>query len=341
MSRTIKLYLFFILLIFASPLISQEEGDRIYSSSDTYVILEKLGEGAFGEVFSVRNSANESFAIKSYKTDLLHPNKFHKDTEREFSRGQQLDHSNIVKTFDLFIFEASHEETTENLVLELVVGKTIAHTEKNAFSKKQGLNIAIQLVDALKYALSRNLMHMDLHGNNVMISDRCLTIKVIDLASFFTLDELIQNYEEKHGKPVGKALSPIVPQGEEESYPVAAAKLSRFFKQNPELEREILEAGTLSEAVLAKNNGLEGNPSRQPLSHASYRTFFSKNYFQRIVEICGKIIDKSTISAAEKAEIQTEISSLSERYQEDAKNGSEYPLKYYLKELKAILKQRA
>src|ERR1700722_20375421 len=65
---------------------------QLCSSNECYTVLRLMGEGFFGKVFAVENSANQQFAIKIYKQysdDLQH---VRETALKEFSRGQLLDH---------------------------------------------------------------------------------------------------------------------------------------------------------------------------------------------------------------------------------------------------------
>ena len=140
-----------------------------------------MGEGAFGTVYAVTNSEGQPFAIKSYKhqTDPEMENSSFADASREFQRGQTLDHPNIIKSFDLFA-----NQNTNNLVLQFVEGETLFDKKKSSLSAEEAIRASVQFCHTLRYALSLDLLHLDLHGGNIMVNNN-KEIMVIDLASFF------------------------------------------------------------------------------------------------------------------------------------------------------------
>lgn len=128
-----KLIIFLLLAVYSLGLISAVETnpyqcsfDSICSPAECFSISRQLGEGAFGEVYAVKNSLGETFALKTYKvSEQEYTDNWLgalADAEREFQRGQMLDHAHIVKAYDLFSAK-SCIQATNYLVLQLVEGK--------------------------------------------------------------------------------------------------------------------------------------------------------------------------------------------------------------------------
>lgn len=168
-----------------------EEKNNIYSSREHYTILKTLGEGLFGKVYLVEDSQGSQYALKSYKR---HENPVYAGSlfavgEREFSRGQLLSHPHIIKTFDYFCFNSS-DCYFDNLILQYIEGTPISKVNKGDLTKQQAATTVIDLYDALRYALDLGLIYSDLSESNVMINEK-KEIFIIDLASFFTLEECL------------------------------------------------------------------------------------------------------------------------------------------------------
>ncbi len=180
--------------------------DTINTSTGTYTIIKKLGEGAFGKVFKVQNDQGQTFAIKAYKkhnlsskrsrdsTDNFYAINVFLDLDREFERGQILDHPNIIHSLEQFLYYTPENQEISCLVLEYVEGTTVGNVEKKYLPKASGILAASQLVEALNYALAFGYFHLDLHNQNAMLTKEG-EIKVIDLASFFHIDELYSSSE--------------------------------------------------------------------------------------------------------------------------------------------------
>jgi hypothetical protein len=176
------LFLFFIL---HSAFSFSEE--VVYSLDECYVISKELGHGAFGVVYEVQDSQGNSFALKKhlpygYSGKII---RIYEDSYREFSIGQVLDHPNIIKSIDWFIDELDFEY----VLLELVNGENVHDVQKKSLTFEQSLKICLQLIDALEYSLNMGYIYLDMHSKNVMITDN-FDMKIIDLSSFFSLDEL-------------------------------------------------------------------------------------------------------------------------------------------------------
>lgn len=182
------IFLIFIFFVFSNNVFAEQE--TICSPTECYRIV-KLGEGGFGKVYAVENSSRMPFAIKSHKKNMgyeMSPGVLG-DAEGEFSRGQTLNHPNIIKSHDLFTAFISSMGQTTNIVLDLVEGKTLNSTERGAISGDISFKASMQLIDALQYWLSFDLIYFDLHGGNLMLDDQS-NLMVIDLESFFSIDEI-------------------------------------------------------------------------------------------------------------------------------------------------------
>jgi len=167
-----------------------EKQDKIYSSTECYTIIEELGEGLFGKVYAVEDSKGHKFALKSYKENenpFLSASLFAVG-EREFLRGQLLNHPCIVKSFDYFSYNIS-DHASNNLLLQLVEGEMLSKISKGSLTKEQVVKKAVDFCDALRYALALDLIYLDLNENNILVNEEGIVI--IDLASFFTVEEIL------------------------------------------------------------------------------------------------------------------------------------------------------
>lgn len=325
-----------------------EIGQTICSSSECYQISEELGEGAFGKVYAVENSTGERFALKSYKRPATPDSENEKseldfmkilgDVQREFLRGQQLDHPHIIKSFDFFTSFAVEKEPISFLVLQLVDGKSVYYTKKKAFSQEEVVRAAMQFSDALLYALSQGFFHLDLHQNNVMLSDQADAM-VIDLASFFTFEEIfgyvrnqaIQEEAKNNSESVQAAIHPVL-----NIEPARAKKLEQFFSYNPRLlerlqqpqakEKDYLEQAAIAASVSQKVNEFE-----------MAKAIFHAYYFDNLTGMCLAIISKSSASVDEKIDTYAEIKKLAWSYLEECENGNLIHFEEYVTKLLKVL----
>ena len=98
---------------------------------------------------------------------------------REFNIGIHLKHPNIVSYFFL------HDRTEEGLVIEMefIDGKTLKQFIEGSTNKnKNGAKIISGILQALNYLHSKEIFHLDLKPENIMISNLDGKVKLIDFS---------------------------------------------------------------------------------------------------------------------------------------------------------------
>lgn len=319
--------------------------EKIYSPDECYTVIKKLGEGAFGTVYAVENSKGEHFAIKSYKE--LFAEHILADAKREFQIGQSLDHPNIIRSIDMFKFKSSDNETT-NLVLEFVDGKTLSKLKKGSYSNKQLFGAANQLINAIRYALTADLYHFDLHPGNVMV-DINAQIKIIDLASFFTSHEMHMFFSAMEqpttdAKQTNANNAPIVHAAMHQHAklePGRAERLARFFDQNPDLFKQLQQVykKNLQQAPkksIIKKAAVQANQLDQQILQP-----LQSHYFHIITEICLDLLLKSNLDRQTKIDLRVDIKTLEWNYQEDTNEGKQADLNSYLDQLSQLIQEKS
>lgn len=317
------------------------ENSKIYSSNECYTILKKLGEGAFGKVYEVEDSAGKKFALKSIETEGSLG--FYEDAEREFNRGQLLDHHNIIKSFDVFDYALFNGKSTKNIVLQLVSGNPLYKINGRILEKNQGIEAVKCFCEAITYALSLNLLHLDLHQGNVMISEEGEAM-IIDLASFFTYDEILswvgeQLSDESHSDSTQLQANAFAEDFEKKYSREKDGKIKQFFSQNPELLAHIQKEQKVRNELWQRK--MEVQADDQNSSHAHYLppidiSPIEANYFSRVTEICMGILRYSSIERDEKVNLMIEIKKLAWYYHEDIEDKENRPLDFYLNKLLEI-----
>ena len=141
--------------------------------SDYYEKLELLGEGAFGIVFKVKlKGTNEIRALKVISKNKLDDSLSISEIEKEVMILKRIDHPNIVKVFETF-----SDEDNFYIVYELCSeGTLLEKLEKLQFSINETLvkRLMSQILSAVAYLHSQNIIHGDLKLENIMI-DSLLT----------------------------------------------------------------------------------------------------------------------------------------------------------------------
>ena len=102
--------------------------------------------------------------------------------QKEFSLGITLSHPNIAETY--FLEEVA--DCGRCIVMEYVDGITLAEWLATNPSKSARQRVMLQLLDALEYIHSLQLVHHDLKSSNILITRNGQNVKLID----FGLSEL-------------------------------------------------------------------------------------------------------------------------------------------------------
>ena len=145
-----------------------------------YRLLEKLGEGGFGEVYVADQSepVRRRVALKILKAGM--------DTKAVLARFEaerqalaRMDHPNIATVLDAGVTEQGRSY----FVMELVDGEPItAYCDRHALTIAQRLELFILVCNAVQHAHQKGIIHRDLKPSNILVTivdDRAMP-KVID-----------------------------------------------------------------------------------------------------------------------------------------------------------------
>jgi len=138
-----------------------------------------LGQGSYASVkLAFEKASNKKFAIKIYeKYRLTDPHRM-TNVKREITILKKMDHRNIIK-----LFYALDEKRQIFLIMEY-----IGHMSLHAYLKtklgrkmdeKEAKKLFFQIVQALNYCHSKNIVHRDIKLENILL-DEHMTIKMID-----------------------------------------------------------------------------------------------------------------------------------------------------------------
>ena len=136
---------------------------------ETYKKEYKLGEGAYGSVYLAKNQVTgETVALKKVKLGKL-PAAQKEKAKQEVTLLSSLKHPNIVAYKGSFTY---HDNLY--IAMEYVDGgdlnDKILNQAKNPMSVKEILGIFAQIVLALQYIHSKNVLHRDLTPQNVFLT---------------------------------------------------------------------------------------------------------------------------------------------------------------------------
>jgi serine/threonine protein kinase len=141
-----------------------------------YQVIEKLGAGGMGEIWKAQDARlNRMVAIKV----LTNASAGDSDRRRRFIQEAQaasaLNHPNIITIYDI-----THDQESEYMVMEYVAGKTLADLiPAGGLGVAKTLQYSVQIADALRAAHAAGIVHRDLKPGNVMVTDAGL-VKILD-----------------------------------------------------------------------------------------------------------------------------------------------------------------
>jgi serine/threonine-protein kinase len=135
--------------------------------ANRYRLVEKLGGGAFGDVFVGENLAiGRHVAIKVLKPEMLIDGEFRRRFQHEAEAIAAIDHRNVVRFLDLLVGDPTF------LVMEYAAGPTLAEvlSREKKLAPVRALNIARRLGWALEAAHRAGVIHRDVKPANVILT---------------------------------------------------------------------------------------------------------------------------------------------------------------------------
>jgi formylglycine-generating enzyme required for sulfatase activity/predicted Ser/Thr protein kinase len=142
------------------------KGDRI----SEYCLLEKLGQGGFGEVWKAEHTQipGKFVAIKIPTSpeamDCL---------KQEAQFQHELDHQNIVKTIGL-----NTQNDPPYFIMEYVEGKNLRQMmmDDGILPPPYAIDIAVQVCEALAFAHGKGIIHKDIKPENILVEKKKIDI---------------------------------------------------------------------------------------------------------------------------------------------------------------------
>jgi len=153
-----------------------------------YEVQKKIGEGAYGKIYKVRNKQSGDIrAMKQItKTKIQDMGKF----QTEIKILSMLDHPNIVR-----LFEVIEDDKYYNLLEELCTGgELLTRAQKTQLKEKEIAKIFHQIMSGVAYIHGMGIVHRDLKLENILFAseDPMSPIKIID----FGFSVFMGNYNE-------------------------------------------------------------------------------------------------------------------------------------------------
>lgn len=132
-----------------------------------FEVLARIGEGSFGEVFKVRSKDDgQLYAIKK-SIQLYRGETYRQERIEEVRRYEQFsEHENCIT-----LHKAWEQNDLLYMQLELCKSNLESYVmQRDSLSETEIWNILVDLLLALKALHDKNLIHLDIKLENVMIS---------------------------------------------------------------------------------------------------------------------------------------------------------------------------
>ncbi|XP_020234680.1 probable serine/threonine-protein kinase At1g54610 [Cajanus cajan] len=153
--------------------------------ADTFEKIDKIGQGTYSNVYKAKDTlTGKIVALKKVRFDNLEPESV-KFMAREILILRRLDHPNVIKLEGLV---TSRMSLSLYLVFDYMVHDLagLAASPDIKFTEPQVKCYMHQLLSGLEHCHSRNVLHRDIKGSNLLIDNEGI-LKIADfgLASFF------------------------------------------------------------------------------------------------------------------------------------------------------------
>ncbi|XP_005991710.1 death-associated protein kinase 2 [Latimeria chalumnae] len=250
---------------------------RNQNVEDTYELLEKLGSGHFGEVRKCLEKSSGSFyaakfiKVRKCKTSRLGLER--ESIEREVMVLHDLEHPNIMRLFD--IFESKSEVV---LILELISGGELFDfiAEKDALTEEGAIQFLQQILEAVAYMHSKQIVHFDLKPENIMLLEKEVPnprMKIIDFGLARKLENGV-DFRSLAGTP--QYIAPEVINYE----PLTTAS-------------DMWSIGVITYILLSGHSPFQGEEDADTLSNVvAVMYHFNKSYFSETSDLAKDFIQK-------------------------------------------------
>ena len=144
---------------------------------DRYDFVRKLGSGGMADVYLAHDRLlGRQVAVKVLSSRFAHDEQFVERFRREASSAASLNHPNIVQ-----IYDRGEAEGTYYIAMEYLEGRSLKEiiVEHAPIGPDFLTSISVQILEALRAAHDRDVIHRDIKPQNIII-DKDGWVKVTD-----------------------------------------------------------------------------------------------------------------------------------------------------------------
>lgn len=152
------------------------ESSQFTSQQSRFESIEQLDtQGATCDTFRVKLYGKLHF-LKRLRPEYVGDIRYHEALRKEFETGYQLEHPNLVRYISL---------DADSILMEYVDGETLTQrlaTHPDYFKNRKNADRFVrQLLDAISYLHSHQVLHLDLKPDNILLTHIDDDVKLIDL----------------------------------------------------------------------------------------------------------------------------------------------------------------
>ena len=157
------------------------ESSQFSNSQSRFESIEQLDtQGATCDTFRVKLYGKLHF-LKRLRPEYVGDIRYQEALRKEFETGYQLEHPNLVRYISL---------DADSILMEYVDGETLTQrlaTHPDYFKNRKNADRFVrQLLDAISYLHSHQVLHLDLKPDNILLTRINDDVKLIDLGFCYT-----------------------------------------------------------------------------------------------------------------------------------------------------------
>lgn len=173
-----------------------KKGTVVKTAFDEYTLIEQVGSGGNGRVFSASNGACEQFAIKFLERNIGGDKL--KRFKNEISFCEQHQHKNIVSILDRGYAYLDGKDYV--FYVMPLFQNTLKSKIKAGIAPDEAVSIFVGILEGLKYAHEHNAIHRDIKPENILFAAESAEPVICDFGiAHFAEEDLLTAIETKPG----------------------------------------------------------------------------------------------------------------------------------------------